>query len=73
MSASITLHCDTLWRYAACAGQLITDAATVTEAREAAKKRGWRIHPDGNDYCPNCSGNRIQPTVNVVQLRPDPA
>lgn len=71
MSARITLHCDTLWRYSACTSQLITDALTLVQARQAGRARGWRPHPDGTDYCPNCSGtHRQRPGAHVVHLHP---
>jgi hypothetical protein len=75
MSASITLYCDREWQYGGCTSQLITDAATINEARQAASGRGWRSHPDGNDYCPTCSGSSSPRRTNVVHLHQgdDPA
>ena len=72
MSASITIHCNTEWREGGCTGQLFTDAATTDEARTAAAARGWRIHTDGRDYCPGCSGQGRQPaSAAVIELHPE--
>lgn len=67
MSARITLHCDTQWREAACASQLMTNATTITEARTAARARGWRTG-EGNDFCAGCSGLGPQPAAAVVAI-----
>ncbi|MET9819613.1 hypothetical protein [Streptomyces sp. NPDC006355] len=71
MSARITLHCNTTWRYGTCTGQVLTDAATVEDARTAAALQGWRSHPDGRDYCPTCSGSSStsRPTT-VLHITP---
>lgn len=67
MSHRITLHCETLWAESACATQLMTDADSVPEARQAARARGWRCGTSG-DYCPGCSGQGPQPAGAVVAV-----
>jgi hypothetical protein len=71
VSARVTLHCNTLWRYGSCTSQVMTDAATVEEARTAAGRNGWRSHPDGKDYCPACSG--VGPVRSLTVIHLDPA
>lgn len=56
MSASITLHCSTVWRESACTGAITSYCSTTAEARAAARAQGWRSHPSDVDYCPACSG-----------------
>jgi len=73
VSARITLYCNTLWRYSTCATSLMTDAATVDEARSSATQLGWRSHRDGSDYCPGCSGTRTVRQTPVITLHPDRA
>lgn len=68
MSARITLHCNTEWRYGGCTGQLITDAHALEEARTAARQRGWRCHSNDLDYCPACSGNGPQPADSGIAV-----
>ncbi|WP_428950970.1 hypothetical protein [Streptomyces sp. cg35] len=68
MSARITLHCDTLWRYGGCTSTLLTDAATIAEARAAGAGLDWR-HSGRRDYCATCSGSRrSRPAGDVVRL-----
>lgn len=68
MSASITIHCNTEWRYGNCPGQLLTDADTVDEARAAARTQGWITHSNGRDKCASCSGRGPQPANAVVTV-----
>lgn len=68
MSASITIHCNTEWRYGNCPGQLLTDADTVDEARAAARAQGWITHSNGRDMCASCSGRGPQPAGAVVTV-----
>ncbi|MEX3101216.1 MULTISPECIES: hypothetical protein [unclassified Streptomyces] len=68
MSARITLHCDTEWRYGGCPKQLLTDARTLDEARAAARANGWITHSDGRDMCASCSGRGPQPAHAVVAV-----
>jgi hypothetical protein len=68
MSASITIHCNTEWRYGNCPGQLLTDADTVDEARAAARAQGWVTHSNGRDMCASCSGRGPQPASAVVAV-----
>lgn len=68
MSARITLHCDTQWRYGSCPTQLLTDADTIHEARAAARARGWITHSNGRDVCASCSGRGPQSTDAVVAV-----
>lgn len=71
MSARIILYCNRMGQYGSCTSQLITDALTIEEARAAADRRGWRCHPNGNDYCSSCSGTSRTPHyTNVVLLHP---
>lgn len=70
MSARITLHCDRLWEYGGCTGQLMTDALSIDEARAAAEQYGWRAGGSG-DYCPTCSGRPVPQGLNVVHLHPE--
>ncbi|MFI1535507.1 hypothetical protein [Streptomyces anandii] len=73
MSTSITFHCNHQWQHGICAVVLITDAHNLEAARSTARGRGWRTHPDGNDYCPSHSGAPARPTsTNVVTLRSVP-
>ncbi|MEU6340248.1 hypothetical protein ABZ883_04765 [Streptomyces sp. NPDC046977] len=67
MSARITLHCNQTSTYSTCAAQHFTDAVTIDGARAEAEAAGWRCHPDGNDYCPGCSGHRA--TINAAALK----
>lgn len=72
MTARIVLYCDRESRYGTCTASLLTDALTLAEARQAADRQGWNTHPDGPDYCPNCSGSRrVRPGAAVVTLHPD--
>ena len=71
MSVRITVHCNQLWQYGSCTSALITDALTTDEARAAADQLGWRTHPDGNDYCPTCSGSRRPHHTRVIHLLAD--
>jgi hypothetical protein len=68
VTARITLHCDTEWRYGGCPKQLLTDAHTVDEARAAARANGWVTHSDGRDMCASCSGRGPQPAGAVVAV-----
>lgn len=68
MSARITIHCNTEWRYGSCPGQLLTDADTVDEARTAARAQGWITHSNGRDKCASCSGRGPQPAGAVVAV-----
>ncbi|MEU3044299.1 hypothetical protein ACFWC2_14330 [Streptomyces diastaticus] len=68
MSARITLHCETAWRYGSCPAQVMTNAPSVSEAREAADRIGWRFSAS-RDYCPPCSGTG--PAVPVIHLPPN--
>jgi len=70
VSTSIRLHCNRQWADGSCATVLITDARTREEARDAGRRAGWRIHPDGRDYCPGHSGTPA-PASTVVPLYPD--
>ncbi len=70
MSAAITLHCDREWQYGMCTSQLHTDALTLDQARAAGDQLGWRSHPDGNDYCPTCSGGSQPRRTDVIHLAP---
>ena len=67
MSARITVHCERMWRYGSCTTQLLTDADSIPEARQAARARGWRCNPSG-DYCPTCSGGGPQHAGAVVAV-----
>ncbi|MFE5675084.1 hypothetical protein ACFQ7B_07660 [Streptomyces erythrochromogenes] len=58
MSASVTLRCDTVWRYSACTGAITVYSSTTAEARAAARAAGWRTHSGDIDYCPGCSGSQ---------------
>lgn len=72
MSARITLHCNTEWRYGTCVGQIITDARTVEEAREEAGRQGWRSRSNNRDYCPGCSGTaHVRAGTAIVHLHID--
>ncbi|PJT47819.1 hypothetical protein CWI85_25980 [Streptomyces albidoflavus] len=70
MSARITLHCDRLWQYGGCTGQLMTDALSIEEARTVAEQRGWRAGRSG-DFCPTCSGRPDAAVLAVVHLHPE--
>lgn len=67
MSARITIHCDTMWRYGSCSAQLLTDARTLDEAYAEAERRGWYINGTP-DHCPACSGQGPQPADAVVAV-----
>lgn len=67
MSARITIHCERMFRYGSCATQLLTDADSVPEARQAARARGWRCNT-GGDFCPGCSGGGPQRADAVVAV-----
>jgi hypothetical protein len=71
VSARVVLYCDREFQYGTCAAQLLTDASSIPEAREAAGRIGWRAHPNGRDYCPGHSGSPGQrPGMNVLHLYP---
>ncbi|WP_328739903.1 hypothetical protein OHA91_22885 [Streptomyces erythrochromogenes] len=73
MSASITLHCNTVWSEAACIGAITIYCWTTDEARAAARAAGWRSHPGDVDYCPGCSGSRPRsPRASVTRLSRPP-
>jgi hypothetical protein len=69
VSARIVLYCNRESQYGTCMAQVITDAHTIPEAREAAGRIGWRAHANGRDYCPGCSGHRAgRLGTNVLHL-----
>lgn len=65
MSASVVLHCNTTRGFSTCATSLITDGATIDEARAIGSVHGWRL-VNGRDYCPACSGSSIKPRLIVA-------
>lgn len=67
MSARIAIHCERMFRYGSCTTQLLTDADSIPEARQAARARGWRCNT-GGDFCPGCSGGGPQRADAVVAV-----
>ncbi|MER8030665.1 hypothetical protein ABTZ78_17100 [Streptomyces bauhiniae] len=70
MTTSITVHCNRAFGHGTCATSFITGARTLDEAHAAARKEGWLVQPDGEDYCPPHSGRSRIATVVRLPSRP---
>ncbi|MDT0306850.1 hypothetical protein RM780_07720 [Streptomyces sp. DSM 44917] len=72
MSATVTLHCDRVGHYSACATQVfVSGAATVAQARAAADRHGWH-HSAGHDLCPEHCGRPGLWGTQAITTRPTP-